>query len=200
MRTAAALPCRSAVLRGKAKLASVLNKSSNPGNLVVIIRSVRRRWLALASFGVYWYPLSPGTIAQDQQDGVLMDAHSYCHLSATGGVNLSLYADTQAAESSPDQLAKTLRVGEAKGWTPHVSTQGWSRRVPSGLASVAGPSRRPPRLRCLDGTGHRPLGVLSQLDPGSRLTGRWGIAATAPSRARDPDHTAGGRSRCAAML
>jgi eukaryotic-like serine/threonine-protein kinase len=86
---------------------------------------------ALASFGVYWYPLSSGTIAQDQQDGVLADVDSYCHLSATGGMNLSLYAnrslyaDTQAPESSPDRLAKNICVSEeAKGWTPHVSTQG----------------------------------------------------------------------------
>jgi addiction module HigA family antidote len=34
-----------------------------------------------------------------------------------------------------------------------------------------------------------------QLDPGSRSTGRWGIAATAPRYDREPDHTAGGRSR-----
>jgi serine/threonine protein kinase len=82
---------------------------------------------ALASFGVYWYPLSSGTIAQDQQPGgVFQDVNSYCHLSAAGGMLLSLYADTntQAAESSPDQLAKNICVSEeAKGWTPHVSTQ-----------------------------------------------------------------------------
>ena len=80
---------------------------------------------ALASFGVYWYPLSSGTIAQDQQNGVFQDLNSYCHLSATGNVELSIYATTHAANSSPDQLAKHVCVSEeAKGWNPHVSTQG----------------------------------------------------------------------------
>ena len=70
-----------------------------------------------------WYPLSSGTIAQDQF-GAFQDVNSYCHLSAAGNVELSIYATTQAASSSPDQLAKHVCVSEeAKGWTPHVSTQ-----------------------------------------------------------------------------
>jgi serine/threonine protein kinase len=83
----------------------------------------------LASFGVYWYPLSSNTLAQDQTNGVLQDVHSYCHLSAANGVLMDLYADpdTRAGEtapSQPDQLASHICVSEeAKGWTPHVSTQ-----------------------------------------------------------------------------
>jgi eukaryotic-like serine/threonine-protein kinase len=79
---------------------------------------------ALASFGTYWEPLSPDTITQQKQGGALMDVNSYCHLSASGGMNLSIYSVAQGAKPAPDQLAKNICVSEeANGWAPHVSTQ-----------------------------------------------------------------------------
>jgi eukaryotic-like serine/threonine-protein kinase len=82
---------------------------------------------ALASFGAYWYPVSSATITQDGLDGILMDANSACHLSATSGVLLDIYEVFQGAQNpgTPDQLATNICVTEeANGWTPHVSTQG----------------------------------------------------------------------------
>jgi eukaryotic-like serine/threonine-protein kinase len=82
---------------------------------------------ALASFGAYWLPVSPASLAEDESDGTLMDANSACHLSATSGVLLSIYEVYQGTQTieTPDQLATNICTSEeANGWTPHASTQG----------------------------------------------------------------------------
>lgn len=79
---------------------------------------------ALATFGAYWDPLTADSITRAQDDGMLMDADSVCHLSASSGMLMSVYAVTADGQGALSELGTSVcQSEEQNGWTPHVSTQ-----------------------------------------------------------------------------
>lgn len=79
---------------------------------------------ALAALGTYWSPLSSATVTQDSSNGMLADVASVCHLSNSPGVVMSVYAISVDGQPAASDLGiRVCQDEEAKGWTPHASTQ-----------------------------------------------------------------------------
>lgn len=81
---------------------------------------------SLATSGAYWNPLTASTVTQDEENGMLPDFASDCHLSNSSGVLISVYTvtgDGQPAGSGSDLGTSICQGEEANGWTPHASTE-----------------------------------------------------------------------------